>query len=117
MAAGSYSNQNMRDIKPGWGFFIYIILLKLSSIHLAIHFVVEPAQNPSVPVLRVLSNCRLIYVSLWHSHVFIVEIYYARQNHITRKVPLDLGVEDQPSRSRRGGDLYSGDAALQEQSQ
>jgi hypothetical protein len=35
-----------------------------------------------------------------------------RQNHITSKVPLNLGVEDQSGRSLRGGDLYSSDAAL-----
>jgi hypothetical protein len=39
-----------------------------------------------------------------------------KQNHIASKVPLNLGVEDQSGRTRRGGDLYNSDAALQEQS-
>lgn len=66
MAAGSISNQNMRDMKPGLGGFIHIMLLKSSSIHLAIHFVVEPSpksQRTSFTSVIELPSCTCIAVA------------------------------------------------------
>jgi hypothetical protein len=66
MAAGSISNQNMRDMKPGLGGFIHIMLLKSSSIHLAIHFVVElspKSQRTSFTSVIELPSCTCIAVA------------------------------------------------------
>ena len=75
----------------------------------------SPAQNPNVPVLRVLSNCRLVCIAVAFSWLYCRNLPCKTESH-HQQSSTGFGVEDQPSRSRRGGDLYNGDAALQEQS-